>query len=196
MMSRMRYLNQYGDYLAVSLERFRTASFKGWLWSDSDWIRVAEALDIEDTLLAEARERRRRGGGWEMLPRPFHKQLEEAAKRLGSTEDHLAYEIRTYALRNRLAHNGIRKLIDECRWQELAERTMDDLQFLHLAFGEASGVDHIKMRKTIKDLQAVYLETIYVEQDGRVLYTPTDLALKKTHARRERLISRDQGERA
>jgi hypothetical protein len=60
MLSRVRLLNQYSDYLPVSLERLRTESCRGSLWSDSDWIQVAEVLDTEDTLLTKARERQRR----------------------------------------------------------------------------------------------------------------------------------------
>jgi len=40
----------------------------------------------------------------------------------------------------------MRELIDERRWQEFAEQTTNDLQFLHLAFNEANADNHHKMR--------------------------------------------------
>lgn len=87
-------------------------------------------MDIKDELLAEAAAVE--AGRW--LGDALPASLQVARGGCEKVRDYIAFEISTYALRNRLAHNGIRKFIDECRWQEFTEQTKNDLQFLHLAF--------------------------------------------------------------
>jgi hypothetical protein len=64
----------------------------------------------------------------------LHVFLEEAARHYGVTQQQLVSEIRFYAMRNRAFHSGIRRLIDRCQFDALAQRIVDDRAHLEKGF--------------------------------------------------------------
>ena len=104
-MSEVRLLNQYGNYLAVYVERLRADQFWTTTWKVQrhDWQEVDKKIKDEQQALCEYDK------SGEKLSKPSTPILEEvgnAAKALRIIESQILFEISQYAQRNSWCHSG------------------------------------------------------------------------------------------
>lgn len=200
-LAELRLYNEYGDYLAQSLEFLKAVPEMQdravWKQGGTTWQEVASLLEREE----EEMKNYNAMSGWARsnpdypVPlTPVHNQLEEAAAILSErgpevTRSQLAYEIKSYATRNSLAHNGVQQMIRKCDWDQLAKRTYQDLQVLGTAF-PGRPTEQMQMRKVIKCVQKRFFDGVY-ELEGMINHVPSKEALERSRRRMARSQSGD-----
>ena len=195
-MIEMRLYHQYGDYLAENLKRTRCNAFNDMLWKldSKDWACVADALQREEAAMQEYSESQTRlvfGQGGPVISKPampWHDDVKIAANRLRMDTEDLKWEIVTYAKRNRLSHNGIGQLLDNCQWDRLAERISSDLGVLGMVF-PGRGSEQIAMRRAVKRFEKEWFDSVVRLESGCIVSQPNERARKKL----SRLLNRVQG---
>ena len=185
---------EYGDYLAVSLAELKKDHFdektRGKLyWRDNgDWCEIARVLRHE----LEELERIRRtpntfGKPAETIETPILNDINYVANKLPKPVDpkQIIYEIEAYAARNQLCHIGIAKMIDECRWGDLADRVCHDKAQLELIYHDRP-CEQANMRRSIGTLQEKWFEHCFLRH-GKVEYVKSEEARNKNRHRVARL---------
>ncbi len=184
----IRLRTDYGDYLAVSLGDFTTNDYSDMLWKTpvrKDWQEVARLLEKEEKVLQKYK--LKLVGSPLPIPRPRTRLLndiETAAERRGVESKQLGYEITQYAERNSYCHSGVKRMIDECLWGELAERTCADKVTLNWVF-RGRNREQKGMRKCISEIQNEWFEWCSKELSGRIDYFPSEKALQRSRRRRQ-----------
>ena len=187
-MQEIRMVNEYGDYLAIACAELNTlcggifGSSKIPIWKarpEMDWQAVAAAIEEEREDLEES------GDGWttswkgiEKVKTPFLDDIRAAAKILETPPGQIEFEITEYAKRNSFCHTGIKTLIDECRWEELARKTLYDLQALAGEFA-TKNQKYEHLRNIIKDVQKKYFMVCKLDNKGKVIQIDSEYAREK-----------------
>ena len=139
-MAELRLKAEYGDYLAYTCAVLKGNDMDDMKWKldKLDWQEVAERIRQEEKTLAEEKTRR--------LPisqTPYLNDIKEAAKRLGHEVSLARYQIIAYAERSNFCHSGLKALIHNGDFPELAKLIMDDKASLDVIF---EGSHMIKLR--------------------------------------------------
>ena len=200
-LAELRLYNEYGDYLAQSLEFLKaeteTQDRAVWKQVGMAWQEVAPLIEKEEEEIKNYNAM----SGWAQsnldypVPlTPVHNQLKEAAAILSErgpevTQSQLAYEIKSYATRYSLAHNGVQQMIKKCNWDQLAKRTYQDFQVLGTAF-PGRPTEQMQMREVIKCVQKRFFDGVY-ELEGMINHVPSKEALERSRRRMARCQSGD-----
>ena len=173
---------EYGDHLAISLTKLKEERFGGFQWKLDprlDWVDVAEILTKEK----EQRDRFLDSANLRRPETPWLDDIHKAANKLGVSEDQLIYEITWYAKRNEFCHSGIKRMIEETDWGNLANRIiMDNMSLCAMYQGRPQ--EQIKMRNCIAGIEREWFRVCYLH-NGAPKYILTEKGLEK-EARRGR----------
>lgn len=162
-----RIFQDYGDYLAKSLDVVKSerkvrdqmkSNFK------LSWDAISTAIQHDEWKLKAAQDRND-----EYPPdTPWLDDVEAAVTILetGITTDHLAWEIKEYAKRNRHYHNGLDGLIEKGDWMGLAAHIARDLQTLDSIFPASRLEDRNNVKQAIMLFSKRYFHFLYVNQHG------------------------------
>ena len=155
-MGEIRMKTEYGDYLAYTCSALKAEGIDDMIWKIEklDWQAVAERIRNEEITKAEQKARRRA-----ITPTPYLDDIVKAADRLGYDYDLVRYQILAYADRNNFCHSGLKAMIHNGDFQDLAERLMQDKRSLEIIF---RGKPHaqIEMRRVIKTVEKEWFDKI------------------------------------
>lgn len=118
---------------------------------------------------------------------PWLDHVEKAAKQLNIERKQLVFEIQQYAQRNQLAHSGIKGLIEECRFSELADQIVMDKALLKLVFRDRT-TDLLLLRNTIGRIQNEWFRSCF-QHKGKTNYALSDRALQRQERLEQRLAA-------
>ena len=176
LMIEIRLKVEYGDYLAVSLAKLKEPKFEGFQWKihpKLSWVDVGRLLKKEkaemDRHLSSTN-----------LPRPETPWLDDvnkAAQMLAIDEEQLIYEITWYGKRNEFCHSGIKRMIDEADFNNLADRIIADKKSLCAIF-KGRPVEQIEMRNCISRIQHEWYRSCYLK-NGKAQYALSDKGFEK-----------------
>lgn len=156
----------YGDYLAHTCAALGAEDMGDMVWKVEriDWQEIGRQVRQEEA--TRAKEERRR------LPlsrTPYLDDIAKAAARLGHDFAIVRYQILAYADRNDFCHSGVKNMIQQGEFQELAERIMEDKRALEIIY-RGRPHDQIEMRGVIKIVEKEWFDTLFVdERKGRVV---------------------------
>ncbi|KAM0796658.1 hypothetical protein BDR22DRAFT_892978 [Usnea florida] len=177
-MAEIRMMTEYGDYLAYTYSGLKAEEMNDMIRKIDklDWQAVAETIKQEEDTLADEKRRR-----VDTSPTPYLDEIAKAANGLGYQVDMIRYQILAYADRNNFCHSGLKVMIQEGLFQQLAERIMEDKRALVNIFrGEPSA--QIEIRKMIKFVEKEWFVNLWVHDTNKgkdILYLPSEKALKK-----------------
>jgi len=191
LMRELRMIIEYGDYLALGLERMCQQDMDDLIWriSTVNWKGVWENIRREQRSL----------DSYYSAPQtidskppttPFLKDTTVAANRTSINEDLILFEIEMYASRNELCHSDLKILINKCNWADLAKRILTDLESVKEVFRlhPDKGQRMKEAIETQKDRWFVYAKRVGGEDDSTI-YETTNEAKKKQEALRRRIFS-------
>ncbi len=93
----------------------------------------------------------------------------------------VAFEIKEYGKRNAQCHFGVRDLINNARWHELAELILMDKQTLGKVYqNDPHGRNG--MLQCITNLQRQWFDTVYFDGNGNTRYNPSKKAIARTES--------------
>lgn len=92
-------------------------------------------------------------------PTPYLEDINRASSRLGYDVRLVRYQILAYAARNNLCHSGLKAEISEGRFQELAERLLEDKRSLGVIF-RGRPQAQIEMRQVIRIVEKEWFESL------------------------------------
>jgi hypothetical protein len=150
----LRYLANYGDYVADLCKTFRDLASShetdGFLYfcGGLSWKVVQEKLN-EDAALKKWVE----GGQRTDLAQPISEAINHACALLGMDIFTIRYAIKWYSERNSSMHSEMGSKIQQCDWQGLSARLWYDKHGLSLDFGEE---ELSQMKKALKMLEERY----------------------------------------
>ena len=177
-MAELRMMAEYGDYLAHVCSALKANNMSDMVWKIKklNWQEVGQQIKKEETTRAEEKRRR--------LPlslTPCLDDIARAATRLGHDFGIVRYQILAYAERNDLYHSGVKSMIQNGEFQELAERIVVDKRALEIIY-RGRPHDQIEMRGIIKIVEKEWFETMFVdERKGRVVrFVLSNKAVEKT----------------
>ncbi|KAL8946983.1 MAG: hypothetical protein Q9222_006683 [Ikaeria aurantiellina] len=190
-MTEQRLLGEYGDYLAVSLDKFKTNDFQDTYWKPHHltWTEVGEKLEEEEEDMR--RSAKRVGTIIEMIEPsgPITRDISKAAKILKIDASQISFEIKEYTKRNQQSHNGLRGLIDAAAWPELAAQIIKDKEKLQEIW-QADPHGKRQMMNCIEAVQKEWFKDCF--HSGRfVRFELTDKAQKKA----DRIMARERQEK-
>ncbi|KAL8901609.1 MAG: hypothetical protein Q9207_005121 [Kuettlingeria erythrocarpa] len=171
-----RMAADYGDYLAVTVNEYRGPNLS---WTGVEWTKVAEMMEAEEEKLRIWRSKKDRPA---MPLTPVLDDIRKAAAKKQIPSPQVAFEIREYAKRNDQCHSGIKELIHNAKWQQLADIIVRDKQTLGRVYQHDPHAQQ-GMQQCILNLQKKWFETLYCDGDGDVCYVPSEEAIAKTKAR-------------
>ena len=179
-MAEERLLLDYGDYLAVPCDKLTGPQFQPASRNVEklNWVEVAAKIKAEELALCRYKE----GIPFSPMltirpPTPFLDCVSDAATWLKSSEDQVLFEIKQYAARNEGCYIGVRKMIEEGRFLDLAERYLRDEISLERAFEGRPG-EQILLRKVIHDIRVEWF--LFAEWiDGSLHYRLTTKGMEK-----------------
>lgn len=173
----------YGDYLAETCAQYRGSKYDGlgFAWKGHPELTVR---DISNKIKKEE-ELRSHEAGWtsagETLQRPNTPYLDSlgiVAREVGIDTEQVSYEFKAYADRNDLCHTGIRNLISEADFEELAARIYNDLAILDIIY-RGRPAEQYQMRDVIKKIERQWFTSIWVQKGGKVRGCLTEEAQAK-----------------
>ena len=165
-MAELRMKAEYGDYLAHTCTALKTENMGDMIWKAQklDCQEVGRQVKKEET--TRAREERRR---MPLSPTPYLDDIAKAATRLGHDFAIVRYQIFAYAERNDFCHSGVKNMIEQGEFQELAERIVEDKRALEIIY-RGRPHDQIEMRGVIKIVEKRWFDALFVdERTGRVV---------------------------
>ena len=180
-MAELRMMAEYGDYLAYNCTTLKGDVMNDMVWKIEkvDWQTVAKKIEREEATM-EDEERR----GVPTSPTPYLDDVGKAAERLGHEKSLIRYQILAYADRNSSCHSGLKAMIQDGAFQQLAERIMEDKRALvYIYRGRPS--DQIEIRKMIKFVEKEWFVKLFVHEtrQGRgILFVPSEKALKRINS--------------
>ena len=165
-LAELRLKVEYGDYLAPTVAALKAEDMGDMVWKVKriDWQEVGRQVRQEEATRAEEERRR-----LPLSPTPYLDDIAKAAAGLGYDFAIVRYQILAYADRNDFCHSGVKNMIQQGEFQELAERIMEDKRALEIIYrGRAH--DQIEMRGVIKIVEKEWFDTLFVdERKGRVV---------------------------
>ncbi|KAL8917526.1 MAG: hypothetical protein Q9172_005814 [Xanthocarpia lactea] len=165
----------YGDYLAVTLDGYRTPSMS---WKGVKWSKVAEMMEEEEEEMRIWRKKLVRPS--QKPETPILDDIRKAAAKKKMLPAHVAFEIREYGKRNAQCHSGVRDLINNAAWHELAELILRDKQTLGNVYkNDPHGRNG--MLQCITNLQRQWFDTVYFDGNG---FLATSHQKKRMNARK------------
>ena len=177
-MAELRMKAEYGDYLAYTCSALKGGVMEQMIWriENLDWQAVAERITNEESARAEQDRRQ-----LPIAPTPYLDDVARAATILGYEFDLVEYQILAYADRNNFRHSGLKAMIHQGAFQDLAERIVQDKRSLEVVF---RGRPHaqIEMRKVIRIVEKEWFDAVWTEETRRghpVRFVPTARALEK-----------------
>ncbi|KAL8920332.1 MAG: hypothetical protein Q9208_006303 [Pyrenodesmia sp. 3 TL-2023] len=181
-----RMAADYGDDLAVTTDENRGPDPS---WKGMKWTEVARLMGEEEKKMRIWRQKNE-GQQWRTLgqarePRsekpdtPILDDVQKAANERHILASQVAYEIREYGKRNEQCHSGVRDLINNAFWQELAELIVRDKKTLGRIYQNNPQAQK-SMRQCITNLQRQWFDVVYSDDNGHVRFVPTDNANART----------------
>ncbi len=172
-MAEIRMKAEYGDYLAYTCTALKTESMNDLAWKidKRDWQAVGEQIIKEERMKAEEVARH-----LPISPTPYLDDIAKAASRLGYDVGLVRFQILAYASRNNFCHSGLKAEISEGRFQELAERLVEDKRSLGVIF-RGRPQAQMEMRQVIRIVEKEWFDSLYL--DGLVRFVPSEKALEK-----------------
>ncbi len=132
-MMELRMWLEYGDYLALHCEQINQGDMRDLLWKTTekcDWQEVARRITSEEKTLDDHYQ-----NPDSVRPEtPWLDDVKTAAERKSLDLNQTIFEIKGYAARNAAGHIGIGRMLDECNWQDLAERVLYDKATMNTVF--------------------------------------------------------------
>ncbi|KAI9714150.1 MAG: hypothetical protein M1812_006478 [Candelaria pacifica] len=190
LVAEVRLRTDYGDYMAISLAPYQTPDFDEYFWrfpNKKDWQAVSAALDEERKRMQEYHRRKQVAVGLVERPEtPLMNDIEKAAEERNTTAEQFAFEIQAYAARNSYCHSGIKRLIDECKWHDLAERVLEDQATLNWVYRNKVN-ERNEMRRCIQTTENAWFDYCYRTPDGGLEYQQNAKAITKSNERQVRL---------
>ena len=180
-MAELRMMAEYGDYLAYTCTTSKGDGTNDLVWKTEklDWQAVAEKIQKEEATMEDEKRRR-----VPTSPTPYLDDVANAAERLGHEKSLVRYQILAYAGRNISCPSGIKAMIQDGAFQELAERIMQDKRALFYIYrGRPSA--QLEMRKMIRFVEKEWFVRLFVHETGRrqnILFVPSEKALKKINS--------------
>ncbi|KAL8937087.1 MAG: hypothetical protein Q9216_004602 [Gyalolechia sp. 2 TL-2023] len=176
-----RVTREYGDYLAMSLEKYRSSDVADMAWkrpARQEWSTVARNLEAEERAVKEYGGKRLYPGfvGFAATrpPTPISNDLEIAAMRLKMTPEQINFEIKEYAKRNDQCHSALKQLIRDADWHGLAHLIEADKSRLQEVSRFHPQVQQA-MRYCIERIANKWFDECFYDGD-RVCYLPSDQA--------------------
>ena len=177
-MAELRMMAEYGEYLAYTCTTLNGDAMNDLAWKTEklDWQAVAEEIKKEEATLEDEMRR-----SVPASPTPYLDETAKAAERLGHDKGLIRYQILAYADRNNFCHSGIKSMIQDGAFQQLAERIMEDKRALvYIYRGRPS--DQIEIRKMIKLVEKEWFVKLFVHETSKgqeILFVPSEKAMKK-----------------
>ena len=182
----MRYLADYGDYMAEQCKRFREEALEknvagsGFFTGRSEnWMTVQERMQQEET---SYRNWMREGRLGVYPEQPTVRAVEKACVELGLSIDNTRFAIRRYAQRNEAMHSKVGFHIQQCDWPQLAVQLWTDLRELPRIFGDE---EYREMKKILEHVRDRYFLSLHPIEP-----VPSARASELTMARHEKLRRR------
>ncbi|KAI4136498.1 MAG: hypothetical protein LQ341_005582 [Variospora aurantia] len=183
-MREVRILTQFGDYAAYSLQDLKKQVFgmDAMIWRQpehmtKDWQEINKMIQADGELLAGYIDIKMSGESTIQRPKtPWLDDVTKAAAVLRVPLDVLRYEIDMYARRNALCHNGVKRLIEERRWGELAAAICRDKKNLEIHFPD-NARGQTQVRVMIGRVQHRFFDICQYDAKG-VWYELSEEALK------------------
>lgn len=174
-----RIFLEYGDYLALILPDYKGQPSQNLPWHKArqDWITIDDFLNEEEARLKQNKN----------ANAPYTEALKQKANEKGRDYNLVRYQVSTYAQRNRIAHVGLRDLIDHARWAAVAQRILADRDAIQVIFRDRPDAPEKQyLLDSIKIVQDYWYD--YLKWDrGNLLpyYEPNERALRKARQLRE-----------
>ena len=176
-MAELRMKVEYGDYLSHTCSALKAENMGDMIWKVKklDWQEVGRQVKKEETTRVEEQRRQ-----LPLSPTPYLDDIAKAADRLGHDFAIVRYQILAYAERNDFCHSGVKNMIQNGEFQELAERILIDKRALEIIY-RGRPHDQIEMRGVIKIVEKEWFDTLFVdERKGRVArFILSDRAVEK-----------------
>ena len=177
-MAESRMMAEYGDYLVYTCTTLKGDAMNDMVWKTErlDWQAVAKKIQNEEATMEDEKRRR-----VPTSPTPYLDDVAKAAERLGHEKSLIRYQIMAYADRNNFCHSGIKSMIQEGDFQQLAERIMQDKRALVNIYRERPS-DQIKIRKMIRFVEKEWFVRVFIDEigDGRLVkYLPSKKAIRR-----------------
>ena len=161
-MAEMRMMAEYGDHLAYTCTTLKGDAMNDLVWKTEklDWQAVAKKMQNEEATMEDEKRRR-----VPTSPTPYLDDVAKAAERLGYEVDLIRYQILAYANRNNFCHSGIKAMIQDGDFQQLAEGIMQDKRALVNIFRERPS-EQTKIRKMIRFVEKEWFVRVFMDETG------------------------------
>ena len=160
---------EYGDYLALNCERYRSSDVTGTEWKshpEMQWPDVDDQLTEEEKALEHYRQLLRADIADRRYPdTPWLDSIQKAAKIAQMQPEDIRFEIQYYAKRNRLAHSNVKEMVNKADFYSLASQILADKKRLGEIYGDTSRV--LDYRLAIGRLESEWYEKpSYYDKEG------------------------------
>ena len=186
-LSTLRYYLQYGDYVADHCHdfRYKASRLQGkdlrFFEDRIPWTDVQALIDEEKRAVSEWHANSQKGP---VPPKPTQDAIYRACEKSDLDYHQVLYSIEWYAQRNWRAHNGVGRMISDCRFEELGNRIYWDIQDIPTIFGEE---DQAKMKAVLEGVANRYF--FEVKMEGSIL---NDHAIGLASARQKAELTKAQ----
>ena len=157
----MRYLADYGDYMAEQYKRFRegatekkTVASEYFTGFGQNWTTIQETMQKEET---NYKDWLARGCLGPYPLQPIVRAVENACDGLGFHITNTRFIIKRYAQRNESMHSKVGHYIQQCDWVPLAGQLWSDLRELPSVFGEE---EYEQMKQVLEDVRDRYFDVL------------------------------------
>ena len=181
----MRYLADYGDYMAEQCKRFREEALKknnagsgSFTGCNENWTTIQERMEQEEN---SYRVWVREGSLGKSPQQDTIRAVEEACVELGLSIDNTRFAIRRYAQRKTI-HSKVGYHIQQCDWKQLAVQLWTDLRELPKIFGDE---EYGQMKEILEQVRDRYFLSLHP-----INPVPSAKASKLTLARHDKLRRR------
>ncbi|KAI4114212.1 MAG: hypothetical protein LQ345_004976 [Seirophora villosa] len=200
-MREIRNCAQLGDYAAYSLLNLNESSLDmdPMIWRQleylaKDWQQVNQMIEEDEHRVQQYMYYKSSPLERDRPKTPWLDEVARAATALGLEMDTIRWEIKMYAQRNSICHSGVKRFIEERRWEKLAEEICRDKANLERSFpNDPRG--QTQMRVMIGHIQDRFFDTCHYHGGG-VQYRLSEEAMRMDELaykrERERKRLRDQ----
>lgn len=182
----MRYLADYGDYMAEQCKQFREEALKkniegsgSFTGRNENWMTIQERMEKEEAdYKVWVKE-----GSLGISPRQLTvRAVEAACVELDLSIDNTRSAIKRYAQRNEAMHSKVGFHIQQCDWRQLAIQLWTDLRDLPNVFGDE---EYGQMKEILEHVRDRYFDSLHPIEP-----VPSARASELTMARHEKLRRR------
>ncbi|KAI4096034.1 MAG: hypothetical protein LQ344_001268 [Seirophora lacunosa] len=182
-MREIRNCAQFGDYAAYSLLDLKKSSLgmDPMIWRqpehlEKDWQQVNKMIEEDEHRVQQYMYYKSSPLERDRPRTPWLDDVARAATALGLEMDTIRWEIKMYAQRNSMCHSGVKRLIEERRWEKLAEEICRDKASLERSFpNDPRG--QTQMRVMIGHIQDRFFETCHYH-GGEVQFRLSEEAMR------------------